>query len=298
MRIACIIQGTPPTRYFANTVNASFPVGLVIANRIPQRQRRGVVRSIRAAGRKHGLVRGAGVVAFARLRNLGRRVLGSAPPRENAAALYTRFFDAKWRRLAASIRTLEVSSSNQDTVLDALESMRPDVLLVHGGPIVRDEILATADIALNLHWGLSPYYRGSRCTEWALVNWDPRNIGVTIHLLTREIDGGGIVAQARAQITADDTVGSINMQLTQLGTSLVLETLQCLSAGASLHPEPQDLNCGFVRSSWHWGSHLGRHLDRMLRNGALAKMLTGPAREERLPLVSLADTCANPLQRH
>ena len=85
--------------------------------------------------------------------------------------------------------------------------------------------MATSDLALNLHWGLSPYYRGTHCTGWALINWDPYNIGVTIHKLTQRIDGGSILAQKRAVIKPGDTVNSINMQLTQLGTELVIKII-------------------------------------------------------------------------
>ena len=31
----------------------------------------------------------------------------------------------------------------------------------------RDELLAAVPLALNIHWGLLPYYRGTHCTEWA-----------------------------------------------------------------------------------------------------------------------------------
>ena len=63
---------------------------------------------------------------------------------------------------------------------------------------------------------LSPYYGGTRCTEWALLHWDCCNIDVTVHELTAEIEGGKIVGQARAELVPENTVHSINVQLTAL----------------------------------------------------------------------------------
>src|SRR3546814_7243079 len=63
---------------------------------------------------------------------------------------------------------------------------------------------------LNIHAGLSPRYRGSRCTEWAVACGDVLNIGVTVHRLTKDIDGGAILGQARVQVRPEDTIEDVN----------------------------------------------------------------------------------------
>ena len=86
-----------------------------------------------------------------------------------------------------------VADNNSTEVARRLTALKPDLILDHGTSIVSDSIIETAPLALNLHWGLSPYYRGTFCTEWALINHDPRNIGVTIHRLAKAVDGGDIL---------------------------------------------------------------------------------------------------------
>ena len=47
--------------------------------------------------------------------------------------------------------------------------------------------------AINIHMGLSPYYRGSSCNFWALYDGRPSYVGATIHLLSRGLDNGDIL---------------------------------------------------------------------------------------------------------
>ena len=159
-------------------------------------------------------------------------------PRRTASAQQARdcqrLFQNDWRYLDPGIPLLVVADINAPIVRQRLAEIGPDVVLDHGTGIVRDELIDSVPLALNIHWGLSPYYRGTHCTEWGLISWDPYNIGVTLHRLSREIDGGGVVSQARAQIAPDDTVHSINMQLTQLGTELARAALARLDEGANL----------------------------------------------------------------
>ena len=50
--------------------------------------------------------------------------------------------------------------------------------------------------AINIHAGLSPYYRGSDCNFWALYDDNPHLVGATIHLLSKGLDNGPILYHA------------------------------------------------------------------------------------------------------
>ena len=162
-----------------------------------------------------------------------------------------------------------------------------DVLLDHGTSIVKAPALDTSPLALNLHWGLSPYYRGVSCTGWALVNWDPYNIGVTIHKLAKEIDGGDIVAQKRATVRPTDNAYSVEMQLTKLGTDLTVQILGHMQRGKQLTFHKQDFSQGFVTLTRQWSRHWSNHLRFIEQNDVVPKMLKRPARKERLPIIEL-----------
>jgi folate-dependent phosphoribosylglycinamide formyltransferase PurN len=56
------------------------------------------------------------------------------------------------------------ASVNAPAVADRLRELRPELVLVYGTGLVRQGVLGAAGCTiLNLHTGLSPYYRGVSC---------------------------------------------------------------------------------------------------------------------------------------
>lgn len=96
-----------------------------------------------------------------------------------------------------STTTLKVSSINDARVIELLEATKPDLVVVLGTEIIRDKVLAAAPRFVNVHAGITPLYRGSHGQFWAVVQRDWNNVGVTLHVVDRGIDTGGILGQAR-----------------------------------------------------------------------------------------------------
>ncbi|HEY1599336.1 MAG TPA: formyl transferase [Pirellulales bacterium] len=274
-KTVCLIRPNPPLFYFANTLHRDRPLTLAVVETRPPRPLTRLWRNVRPP---------ASTPAGIDPARLPRRATGMQQARD-----CQRFFENDWRFLDPSIPLLVVPDINAPIVRQRLADIKPDVVLDHGTGIVRDELIESVPLALNVHWGLSPYYRGTHCTEWALVNWDPYNIGVTLHRLSREIDGGGVVSQARAQITPDDTVHSINMQLTQLGTALARGALTRLDQGHQLVFHSQDHAQGLLTLNRQWSRTLTRQMRYIENQGLIGRMLKHPARRARLPIVELAD---------
>ena len=79
-----------------------------------------------------------------------------------------------------------------------MAAARPDVVLVFGTGILREPLLSAFDgRIINIHLGLSPYYRGAGTNFWPLVNREPEYVGATIHYLDAGIDTGPIISHAR-----------------------------------------------------------------------------------------------------
>ena len=197
-----------------------------------------------------------------------------------------REFSESWQRLDGDIPLLRVDSVNDLAVTRSVHELGEVALLVHGTSLVREALVREAAMTLNVHWGLSPYYRGVRCTEWALILWDPANIGVTVHGLSDNIDGGAIAGQERASVEAGDSVYSINMQLTRRGTDIVCEILRRVATGDEVRLVEQDLSAGVLTSTRHWSPSLSRLVAHMERDGSLERMLRAPNRPP-LPIVEL-----------
>jgi hypothetical protein len=274
LKVACLIQERAPIVWFANNLHKRHPISLlVIERRFPGR---GLLRKLRRF--EVGAVL-AGVRSYVENRmragdqvDVCNRVLGDG-----------------WQEIDRTIPCLVTGDVNSTEVEDALRKLAPDVIVDHGSSLVKDHIIGTAPVALNLHWGLSPYYRGGNCTEWALMLWDPLNIGVTIHSLAKRIDGGDIVAQARAQVTPQDNVASLNVQLSKLGTDLMARALDRLARGEMLTFHPQNFSQGILYSSWQWSRRLHRQVRHIETRGLVEDMLRKPSRKTALPIIEFPD---------
>ncbi len=101
--------------------------------------------------------------------------------------------------------TQSVDSINSDRARQALRELSPDLVIVHGTRIVSQETLGCVDCPwVNLHAGITPNYRGTHGAYWALYEGDLDNCGVTLHLVDKGIDTGGILLQAQIQVTSRD----------------------------------------------------------------------------------------------
>ncbi len=83
----------------------------------------------------------------------------------------------------------EVSTSGSDKI--------PCGLIMLGGPYVKKQTLENFQWAINLHLGALPEYGGSRTIEWPIAMKNYRDVGFTIHAMTKYLDDGLILAQEK-----------------------------------------------------------------------------------------------------
>jgi len=280
MRVVCLVRDEPALRYFVNRVHKAHGVDLIVVED-PHLHRTLIGRTLDHATRE-----GAGAKALAEAMRVRTKARRQASRHQ---ATLERQFGGLSSQFAPDVPSVIVGSVNDDAVVRRVRELERAVVLDHGTSLVGEPVLSQAEMTLNVHWGLSPYYRGVRCTEWALIMWDPANIGVTVHELSPDIDGGAIAGQKRATVSHEDTVHSINMQLTYLGTEIVVEVLRRVAAGEEIRLVQQDLSEGVLTSARQWSSLLSRHVERIERDGMLARMLESPSREPQ-PIVSLSST--------
>jgi folate-dependent phosphoribosylglycinamide formyltransferase PurN len=126
-------------------------------------------------------------------------------------------------------RSVEGGGCNLADEVDAMRRLEPDVVLVFGTGILRDPVLAAfAGRLINIHLGLSPYYRGAGTNFWPLVNGEPEYVGATIHYLDAGIDTGAIIAHARPAIAPGDGPHD-------LGNKTIVAAARLLADAAEAH---------------------------------------------------------------
>ena len=150
----------------------------------------------------------------------------------------------------------QVAGLNTPATRALLRDLNPEVLLVYGTGVVRDETLALASrLALNLHTGMSPYYRGSECAFWPLYYGELERLGATVHQCTRDIDGGVIYKVGQLQLEPEDDRFCVFARAVKLGTDLYVQAVQELLDGR-LQGRSQQLELGreyraAMKSWWH-----------------------------------------------
>lgn len=112
-------------------------------------------------------------------------------------------------------------SVNDPDCIAKLQELKPDIVLVNGTRILSSKLLdAIPAVFINMHAGITPQYRGVHGAYWALVKDDKDNCGVTVHLVDKGIDTGGILFQSRIETTKQDNF--ITYPYLQFGEGLPL----------------------------------------------------------------------------
>lgn len=125
-------------------------------------------------------------------------------------------------------------SFNEDTVFEAIRSLKPDLLFsFYFREMIQARFLELPRLgAYNLHGSLLPKYRGRAPINWVLVKGEPET-GITLHAMTPKPDDGDIVGQAVLPIDWDDTALSLTLKSADAGRHLVRETVPKLLDGTA-----------------------------------------------------------------
>ncbi|HEY0970473.1 MAG TPA: formyl transferase [Gemmatimonadales bacterium] len=159
--------------------------------------------------------------------------------------------DVEARLLGASctfpdteLRRGPLSSVNDHATLEWVRRLEPDAIVLFGTGIVRPPLLDEySGRLINMHLGLSPYYRGSGTNFWPLVNGQPECVGVTIHLAVAAVDAGDIYAQARPEAERGDRAHELGTRAVMSGAEALVEVL-LLEESARPRARAQDTSRG------------------------------------------------------
>jgi methionyl-tRNA formyltransferase len=135
----------------------------------------------------------------------------------------------------SSLLVAEVDSShksvNNPYYIDLIRSKKPDLIAVMGACLLCDQIISSTQHVLNIHTGLSPYYRGGYTNLWPILEEDFGFFGVTIHKMSLGIDSGDIIFTRQPTIYSRDCFGAINTRCIEIGTELMIRAIRLVETG-------------------------------------------------------------------
>ena len=115
---------------------------------------------------------------------------------------------------------------NEYRIVENIIKLNPDFIVCYGSSIIKSELITHfANRFINVHLGISPYYRGSGTNVWPIINSEFDLIGATYMFLNKGIDTGNIIHQIRAKIFLGDSPHSIGNRLIKKMTDVYIELL-------------------------------------------------------------------------
>ena len=169
-----------------------------------------------------------------------------------------------------SIPCVVGADPHEPAEVERIRALRPPALLsFYWRDLLRDDVLALAPVALNLHGSLLPRYRGRAPVNWMLLHGETQG-GVTLHHMVRRADAGDIVDQEPFPIGDDDTPTEVYAKLLAAAETVLLRS--ALPAIAGTAPRIRQMESKATtfgrrtpddgRIDWRWSAEDVRNLVR------------------------------------
>ena len=110
------------------------------------------------------------------------------------------------------IKKIKMGLINNYSIQLINDYLKSDIFIIYGSSFIKGELInfLIDKKAINIHMGVSPYYRGAACNFWALYDNNPHLVGSTIHLLSKKLDGGNILYHAMSNFKSDPFIYSMS----------------------------------------------------------------------------------------
>lgn len=138
-----------------------------------------------------------------------------------------------------NIPTIQPDKLTEPEAIKKIRIWDPDLIVVAAyGQILRKNILTLPKFGcLNVHASLLPRWRGATPIQASIAHGD-QVAGITIMKMDEGLDTGPILSQKEVVIFDDDTGGTLEARLADVGADLLVETVHPYLDG-SITPQPQ-----------------------------------------------------------
>ena len=170
----------------------------------------------------------------------------TAPDRPKGRGRSLQSSEVKQFALQHNINVLQPTNLKENSFLQDLKNLAPTLQIVVAFRMLPKVVWQIPSLGtFNLHASLLPQYRGAAPINWAIINKE-QTTGVTTFFIDEKIDTGEIILSQKVAIAEDETVGSLHDVLMDIGSQLVIETLEIIKKGG-LSTTPQPLGEDFSK---------------------------------------------------
>jgi hypothetical protein len=120
---------------------------------------------------------------------------------------------------------------NSNRTANFAASFKPDLAFIFGTNIIKDPLLSILPpLTINLHLGLSPWYRGSATLFWPFYFLQPQYAGATFHKIVLEADAGDILHQSVPTLSYADGIHDVGIKTVLQAKSDLIKLLSLYSS--------------------------------------------------------------------
>jgi len=162
---------------------------------------------------------------------------------------------------------------------ETIKGFKPDMMVCFGASLIKEPLLSLLKPGrfINLHLGLSPYYRGSGTNFWPFVNGELEYVGSTLLHIDAGVDTGDIIAHIRPELRQGDDVHIAGCRVIKESARALTEVMRMIKEGKKLNRVKQWKVPGarYYRSGDFNEDILKRYKDN-LANGLVERYLRQP----------------------
>ena len=167
------------------------------------------------------------------LRKNGYEVVGVVTVADKASGRGLKINESAVKKYAVehNIPVLQPVSLKDPEFIEALKAWKPDLFVVVAFRMLPKIVWEIPPLGtFNLHAALLPQYRGAAPINWAVINGD-KATGVTTFMIDDGMDTGKIMYREQCLIEPDETVGEVHDKLMEIGSKLVVQTVEAIIEG-------------------------------------------------------------------
>lgn len=155
----------------------------------------------------------------------------TVPDKQKGRGLKIQQSDVKRFALENNIDVLQPESLRDESFIQTLKSLNPDLFVIIAFRILPTEIFKIPKLgSINLHASLLPKYRGAAPINWAIIKGEEVS-GITTFFLDDKVDTGNIILQKEISIDINDTFGDVYYRMSDSGSPLLIETIDKIKSG-------------------------------------------------------------------
>ena len=156
----------------------------------------------------------------------------------------SKYFGEYGKDVFKGIPKIEIDRSklNSDITVNFLNGIEFDVAIIFGVDIIKEPVFSLLPFwKINVHLGLSPWYKGAATLFWPFYFLEPHLSGATIHLIAPKADAGDVIHHSIPKLELGISLHEHAANVVKQASADLIEILRKIDLGENvvLHKQKQ-----------------------------------------------------------